>query len=401
MRGTSRRVVESRRIACAALRLGGLFAGVSLIWSAWVLIQGGSWWGPVHAFLAGTVLLAISGTTQTFTITGAAAAPPSAGASSGQRWLLGVGVGLVLIGVASGTAVVVVAGGLLMVLSLGLLGAILLGAIRRSLLRRFDLSSRFYLLAIGAGVIGVTLGGVLGSGVAAGSYEEIRTAHVHLNLVGLVGLTIVGTLPTILPTFAHRRAVSGQEARIAWWLAVASVALMTSGLAIGRPAVGVGALLAGASLAMILVGVVGRLGRNGLEAGLPYLQVCLGSGWLLLWVIIDGLALLRGDGPFRFSGWNAAVIVAGVGQVLLGSLAYLLPVLAGGRPHLAHNLERAAKRPWLPLVAANVAGAGFAAGLELLAGVALIAWLADFGWRLTRFEWRDSDERGSVSTSAS
>jgi nitrite reductase (NO-forming) len=295
----------------------------------------------------------------------------------------------------------VVAGGLLIVVSLGLLGAILLGAIRRSLLKRSDLSSRFYLLAIGAGVIGVTLGGLLGSGVATGSYEEMRAVHIHLNLVGLVGLTIVGTLPTILPTLAHRRAVSGQEARIAWWLAIASVVVMTSGLVIGQPGVGSGALLAGASLAMILVGVAGRLGKSGLEAGLPYLQVCLGCGWLLLWVVIDGLALIQGDGLSRFSGWNAAVIVAGVGQVLLGSLAYLLPVLAGGRTHLAHNLERAGNRPWLPLVAANMAGVGLAAGLGLLAGAGLVAWLADFGFRLTRFEWRDSDQIGSMPSRAS
>lgn len=386
------RVVESRRIAIASFRLGALFAGVALVWSAWILVEGGSWWGPAHAFLAGTVLLAISGSTQTFTITAAASRPPSAAFSGGQRWLVAVGVSLVLTGVVSGIPLVVLGGGLLTVLGLGLLARILIEAIRRSLLRRFDLSSRFYLLAIVAGVVGVGVGSLLGSGISVTS--ELRAVHVHLNLVGLVGLTIVGTLPTILPTLAHRRAVSGREALAAWWLAFASVAAMMGGLGLGQIAVGVGVLLAAVSLMMILFGVVIRLGGEGLRGGLPYYQVCLGSFWLVAWAIIDGLALMANGGFSPFSGWNGAVVVAGVGQVLLGSLAYLLPVLAGGEPRLGRNLERAANRLWLPLISANAAGLGLAAGIPPLAVAGMGVWLADFGFRLALFEWREQTGGG-------
>lgn len=394
MKARRRRPAESRHIAAAAFRLGGVFAGVALIWAAWTFTRGGSWWGPTHAFLAGTVLLAISGSTQAFTITAAASQPPTAAVSAGQRWLVGIGVALALVGVASGTALVVLGGGLATVLGLGLLAGILLEAIKRSLLRHFDLSSRFYLVAIGSGVVGVTLGALLGAGVAAS--PEFRAVHVHLNLVGLVGFTIVGTLPTILPTLAHKKAVSGHEATVAWWLAVASVLLMAAGLGVGRATVGIGAFMAAGSLTLVLAGVTLRLGKDGLRGGLPYFQVCLGSGWLLVWVIVDGLALLANTGFPPFSGWNAAVIVAGVGQVLLGSLAYLLPVLAGG-PSLGRTLERAVNRWWVPLISANAAGVGLVLGATSLAVVGIFVWLADFGYRLARLEWFGRDGASAVN----
>ena len=352
-------------------------------------MQGGSWWGPLHAFVAGTVLAAISGATQLFTITWAAAAPPLRSTSISQRWALAVGIGLVLIGMATDIPWLVAVGAIIAVVALGVLAAILVGAVRRSLLRRFDLSSRFYLLGLGAGAAGITLGGLMGSEMAGSWYSDIRLVHSHLNFVGLVGLTIIGTLPTILPTFAHHKIVSGQEARVGWWLAVLSVGLMGAGLVAGEASVGLGTLAAAGSLTVILVGIVGRLGRRGLKGGLAYYQVVLGSLWLVLWAVIDGLRLIGGSATAPFSRWTAAVVTAGVGQVLLGSFAYLLPVLAGKPPRLGRNLERAIRRPWLPLITANLAGVGFLTEAPEVAIALTAAWLLDFGYRLVRFEWRD------------
>ncbi len=89
----SRRVVESHEIASSSFRAAALFGLVAIVWAGWVLIRGGSWWGPLHAFLAGTVLLAISGATQMFTITWSAAPAPRAGLATGQRWAVAGGVG--------------------------------------------------------------------------------------------------------------------------------------------------------------------------------------------------------------------------------------------------------------------------------------------------------------------
>jgi hypothetical protein len=106
---------------------------------------------------------------------------------------------------------------------------------------------------------------------------------------------------------------------------------------------------------------------------------------------VDGGRLLAGSIAEPFAVWSGAVVVAGLGQILLGSLAYLLPVLAGPGPRLGRNLERANGHPWLPFILANVAGLGFVAGFAPLASVATGLWVLDFGYRLARIEWRDSE----------
>src|SRR5690606_20888084 len=122
---------------------------------------------------------------------------------------------LVLIGVSTGSDIVTWVGALGVAAGLVALIVSIVGVIRKSLLRRFDLSARFYVTAFVTGVAGVVLGAVLGTGSAGAESVSARLVHSHLNLLGLVGLTIVGTLPTFLPTIAHHRAVSGREAVVA------------------------------------------------------------------------------------------------------------------------------------------------------------------------------------------
>ncbi len=384
--------MASHAIARAAFRAAGVFAVVAIGWAVWVVWQGASWWGPLHTFLAGTVLLAIAGATQMFTITWSAAPAPPAVLSRTQRWTLVAGVALVLVGMASDTGWMIVTGAVFAIVGLGLLALSLWSAVRNSLLRRFDLSARFYVLALAAGVTGISLGGVMGGGMAGGSFLDVRLVHSHLNLVGLVGFTIVGTLPTILPTFAHHKAVSGIEAKVSWWLAVLAAVLIGSGLIVGGAGVGVGTVVAGSALFLILAGVLLRLGKRGLEGGLPYLQVAIGSVWLGAWAVVEGIRLISGWIPEHFSEWTAAVVIAGVGQVLLGSLAYLLPVLAGPAPRLGRNFARTHSRPWLPLGLANLGAVALLIGFPVIAGVAIAAWVVDFGARLATMEWGSRNE---------
>lgn len=380
------RVVASHRIAVTAFRLGGGFAVVAVIWAAWIALRGGSWWGPAHAFLLGTVALAISGAAQMFTITWSAAPAPPAVNAAGQRWSIAGGAAAVLIGVSQDLTALTVVGAVAVLTGVGLLAHSLVRAVRHSLLRRFDLSARFYLLAIGCAVVGITLGLILGAGWAGTSYTRIRVVHGHLNLVGFVGFTIVGTLPTILPTFAHHRAVSGREAIWGWRLAIVSAVAMTAGLVFGEQAIGVGTLLAAAAMSVVLGGIVIRLSETGGRGGLPYLQVVAGSAWLIVWAVVDAVRLFT-DGPLgAFDRWIAAAVIAGVGQVLLGSLAYLIPVLAGAGPRLTRNFERFDRRRWLPLIAANTVPLALVGEMPSLAAVAAGLWVVDFAWRLVRLE---------------
>jgi nitrite reductase (NO-forming) len=318
--------------------------------------------------LAGTVLLAISGASLLFTITWSAAPAPARWVAALQRLTLAAGVALVLWGRAVSVGWLVGAGAALTLVGLGTLAGALAGSVRRSLLRRFDLSSRFYLLALAAGIVGVTLGGLMGTGLADNWYARAQLVHSHLNLVGLVGFTIIGTLPTFLPTLAHHRAVSGREVVVGWWLACAAAALMAAGLWGGETAVGAGTLLAGAGLVMVAVGVAARLGVAGLRGGLPYLQVVAGCGWLTAWAVVDGARLVGGFGSQSLTGWTAAAVVAGVGQVLMGALTYLLPVVrVGGKGSRLRQL--------LTVALANLAGVALILGLSGLGLAAATVWL--------------------------
>lgn len=386
------RVVASHRIASAAFVLAGGFGVVAVVWALWVLLRGGTWWGPLHSFLAGTVLLAIAGATQLFTITWAAAPAPSPALSAAQRRVTASGVVLVLSGVATATRWAAGTGAVLVIVGIGLLALSLVSAVRRSLLRRYDLASRFYLLALAAGVIGVGLGGAMAVGVAGDHFHGFRIAHARLNLVGMVGFTIIGTLPTILPTFARHRSVSGREALTGWWLTCAAAGAMTAGVFLGHGVIGVGVITTALALIIVLGGVVVRLGSRGLQGRLAYVQVVLGCVWLVAWALVDGARLVAGDLSPPFAGWIGAAVVSGVGQVLLGSLAYLLAVLAGPPPRLARNLDRTNRRPWIPLTLANGAGLGMVFGIEVLAAPAVAFWVLDFGVRLLRLEWRDRDQ---------
>ena len=368
------RVAESHEIARAAFLAALLFALIAVVWSVVVLIRGGSWWGPLHSFLAGTVLLAISGASQMFTITWSSTRPLSRRVTSTQRWLILLGVAGVLAGVTLGLEVLTWAAGAAVAAGIIVLAAIIRSSIRHSLLRRFDLSARFYLTAFTCGILGVTLGTVMGAGGGGASYEKLRLAHAHLNLLGLVGLTIIGTIPTLLPTTAYSRAVTGVEGVWAWWLSLVGAGLMAVGIWAPR-AVGAGATLIAVAGATIMVGIVARLWEKG-RGKLAFLQIAIGSAWLIGWALVDGVSVLATGVMPHFDARTAAAVVSGVGQVLAGSLAYLIPVLRGSPFDANRRIMEA--RPWLPLILANAGGLALGLGLGVTALVACGLFVTDF-----------------------
>ncbi|MEX1037551.1 MAG: hypothetical protein WDZ96_01690 [Acidimicrobiia bacterium] len=384
------RVIASHSIARRAFLGAAVFAVVAGVWTVVVLIRGGSWWGPLHAFTAGTVLLAISGASQMFTITWAAAIPPKASTAAAQRWLIGLGVATALVGVPTSVPSLVWAGAVSVVAGLVILGVAVARTVRRSLLRRFDLSARFYILAFSSGVVGVSLGAFLGSGVSGLEYQTHRLVHSHLNLVGLVGFTIIGTIPTFLPTVAHHRAVSGREALVGWWMCIAAALAMAAGLFGPNWLVGAGTLVTGLAGLIILSGIEFRLWKKGWRK-VPFLQVSAGMVWLIAWTVGDGVNLMTGGAAIPFSGWTAAAVVAGVGQVLAGSLAYLVPVLIG--TPLTPSMDRMTRNPLIPLLSANLTGFSLAAGWEEVAVLSGAVWAIDLAIRLVLTV---SSDRGST-----
>lgn len=389
MEGSERkrgRVARSHTVAAAAFRLAAVF----IAWAAgWAILRvvggGGSWWGPLHAFMAGAVLLAISGATQLFSVTWAAAVPADRWAAAAQRWAVAAGAAAAVVGVTRGVTWLTVSGATLVGVGLVGLGWILVGIVRRSLLRRFALPGRFYLLAVACGIVGVALGGVLGAGAVGGAHLDVRTAHMHLNVIGLVGFTILGTLPTLLPTTVRHPMVSGREAVAAYALCVAAAALMAAGTVAGPVPVGAGVALAGIAGALILVGIAARLGvRRLAAAGLPALLIATGTAWLLGWSGHQATVLLGGG--HTLYGRGVGVGTAGVAMVLFGSLAYLIPVLVGGGGDaLSTNFARLHGWGAARVVVANAVPITMLAGApEIVSLVLAGGFVADFGLRVAR-----------------
>ncbi|HUG07403.1 MAG TPA: hypothetical protein VMP13_00685 [Acidimicrobiia bacterium] len=189
-----------------------------------------------------------------------------------------------------------------------------------------------------------------------------------------MGLTIVGTLPTFLPTTAHHRAVSGREAIVAWWLGLGGVVAIASGLWAPPELVGLGNLLVSAAAVMVLGGILVRLWRKG-AGRLPFVQVSAGVTWLALWAAVDGIEILQTGSSPVFGGWAGAAVVAGVGQVLAGSLASIVPVLLG--PPLGPAESILTRRRWVPLVLVNLGGLALVAGWEVVAVGAVGSWMVD------------------------
>jgi len=334
------RVAASHDIAWGAFRLALAAAAVAAVWAVVAAVRGGSWWGPLHVLLAGTAVLAISGATQLFTTTWSAAVPPDRRLAAAQRTAAALGAAGAVAGVTGGVRWLAAAGGALLVVALALLAFSLLTTVRRSHLRRFDLSARFYLLAIACAVVGVSLGAVMGA--LPETRPLLRLPHLHLNLTGFVGLTILGTIPTFVPTLAHHRAVSGREALAAWWLAVVGAGLFAAGAVPGGGRViGAGAACVATAGVLLLGGMLLRLPPAVLRrGGVPLGLVVAGVVWLLVWTGTDAVLLLGGD-PRGADGVRlAAGAVGGVGQVLAGSLAYLVPVVTRRRRRLGRERGR-------------------------------------------------------------
>jgi nitrite reductase (NO-forming) len=154
----------------------------------------------------------------------------------------------VLGGVHTGRPVLTAAGAWL-VGAVVLAHAIALGArIGRALTGPLAGTVWFYVAASAALLAGRGLGVRLAGGGPASTdaYRAMRLAHSHLNVLGWVGLAVVGTQFTLWPTVLRTRMVPGVGRAVRWSLAtmVMGLAAATAGL-LGQARVVVLAGLAG------------------------------------------------------------------------------------------------------------------------------------------------------------
>src|SRR5690625_1063085 len=302
-------------------------------------------WLMIHLVLLGAVSTAILIWSQHFSQTLLRSPNLAARPAEGTRLaILAGGAGLVVAGMVRGIWPLVLAGGILVGANAIWHALAIFGRKRRALPARFSHLVRYYLVATLILPIGVSLGVWLArAGLSAADHARVYISHVSLNLLGWVGLTVLGTLvtlwPTALRTQLHERAEKLARRALpvlAGGLGLIQIATLTSIPAIVP--VGVAIYLAGM---VMIYGPAIATGWRKRPGNFATLSLAASGLWLAACVIaLAVFSILGGSwGEIADSlGALAAPFVVGFGaQVLLGALSYLLPVVLGGGPKMARR----------------------------------------------------------------
>lgn len=298
--------------------------------------------------------------------------------------VLNAGVAGVLSGVAAGLAPLAVTGAALVVSAVIALVTSLAAMARSSPMPgQLAVVAWYYVWAGLALAAGGTLGGVLAARAVRWPIldEAVVLAHAQVNLLGWLGLAIIGTQFMLWPMVLRTR-ISQDAPRtarrvlglLAGGLAVTVAALLASPYLPGArwiAAAGMGAYLAGDTAA--LVPAVRQI-RVKYPRSAAAWALLAGNGWLIAALIADvaGLAAGLGDADRVLDRLLVPVLAIGVaGQILTGALSFLLPVTTGGGPAGNRRLTKILERGWRTRA------------LIGNAGVAALVTVADGGWLRT------------------
>ncbi|MFE6237270.1 multicopper oxidase domain-containing protein [Cellulosimicrobium sp. NPDC057862] len=257
-------------------------------------------------------------------------------------------------------ALLVVAGLLTDVWSLVVAGGVLVGAGalthatvlvlqgRGALPSRFGRLVRYYVVAAACLPVGVTLGVLMARGGAGTeAYGRLYVAHVTLNVLGWVGLTVLGTLVLLWPTVLRTRIEPDADvaARRALPVLAAGILLVVAACAVGwRPVVAAGAavVLGGVLLVGRHLASQGRAAQRG-AWGFAAWSLAASVGWFAGSVAAFGIQVAAAPSwaaaQDAIGGLLLPFVVGFAAQVLLGALTYLVPVVLGGGPARRRRTE--------------------------------------------------------------
>jgi nitrite reductase (NO-forming) len=319
----------------AGFVLGYLAAG-GLVLALGDRAAGGRWLA-LHLVLLGAATNAIVVWSEYFAAALLRTAPVAERAATLRALALNLGIVATLAGIPTGRTGLAAAGAALAGVVVLAHALTLASRIARALPARLSGTVWFYLAAAAALLLGMGLGLWLAGGVAgsADAYVALRLAHVHLNVLGWVGLAVVGTQFTLWPTVLRTHLVPGLEAAVRRSLPplAAGVAVAAAGLAFQQRLVALAGLVAyAAGLAVALVPFVRTARRRPPRTAAAWM---LGAGmaWLVVAVLADLGALAAGARVAELDGRLARLVPAVVAgfalQTLTGALTYLLPVVFG------------------------------------------------------------------------
>src|SRR5690606_22292168 len=190
--------------------------------------------------------------------------------------------------------------------------------------------------------------------------------HAHVNLLGWVTLTVLGTVLTLWPTILRTRIADDavSAARGALPLAVTGLGLLAAAVLAWWPLLAVGGLALVAAAVVMIARPAGQAARRKPPASFAAWSIAAAALWLLVALAIDAASLATaGDADQaaeRFGAVLVPLLVGFAAQTLIGALSYLLPMSLGGGPARARQAIELMDRRWPQrVVMANLALALF------------------------------------------
>jgi nitrite reductase (NO-forming) len=371
-----------RHAIAAAVTLAYLLAGGATLLAGRVIPDSG--WLALHLVLLGAVTNAIVMWSEHFSAALLHASPVGDRAALARTAALNLGVLTVLVGVHRGQPTLTAIGAGLLGLVVVAHALTLVAWLRRGLAAGLANTVQYYVAAGGALLSGIGLGLVMSSGQvgSADAYRALRLAHAHLNLLGWIGLTVIGTLFTLWPTVLRTRMAAEvvTASGAAFLLCVGGLGVTTAGMLAQQRGVAAAGLAAYAGgLGAALTPFVTTMRRRRPGSGAAWM-LAAGIGWFLVAVIADLVALLgsaRVVDLDRHGGRLLPLVTVGFAlQVLMGALSFLLPVVWGRGAWGNRRLTRLLQIAWpARMVTLNL-------GVALRTFAAPDGWIARVGWWL-------------------
>ncbi len=300
-----------------------------------------STWLMVHLVLLGALTHSVFVWSQHFANALLKVRPDEARARAQNRrlMLLSAGSLAVFIGVPATWWWLVVAGATVVTAAVAWHGTSLWRMLRDALPGRFRISVWYYVAAACFLPVGAAFGAALAFGLDNEWHWRTLVAHTMTNLLGWIGLTVVGTLvtfwPTVLRTRMDDRAETFARQALVWF--IGSVVVVDAGALAGLKYIAAAGLVGYlASLlwwGRVLVAPLRRrppreFASASILAALVWGLVALvTTGWIVLTTPVTGWSRAATLLAVLWAGGFAV-------QILTGALSYLLPSVLGGGPRV-------------------------------------------------------------------
>ncbi|MBT3150537.1 multicopper oxidase domain-containing protein [Streptomyces sp. CHD11] len=326
-------------------------------------------WLSVHMFLLGAVTTAILIWSEHFAVALLHAKIPDERWSTARLATANLAVVGLLLGVGTATPVLTAVSAALLVAAAGAHLVMLIRLGRGALGGRLKPIVSYYRAATAALIAGAVLGWMLSGGGAGGPdrYAGLRLAHIHVTLLGWIGLPVLGTLFMLWPTVLGVRMKDRTTKVSRWvlWLAGSGLLVAAAALTLGRPrpaAAGLALYVAGAALAVRLL--VRTLRGNRPVSAAAAWMLATATCWLLIAVVADLVWLAArplAEAQAAIDALLPVLLVGFAAQILLGALTYLLPVVLSSGPKDRATVRALLERGWLPRLVALNTGVALAA----------------------------------------